>query len=61
MLSHLMSAFSFISAGLRNILFDGEGWSKESNLFIPGIAKAQAEYEYLSGILCSRFLNCKGV
>ena len=36
MLSYLASALSFNSAGLRNIPFDGEGWSKEKSS-IPGI------------------------
>lgn len=34
---------------------------KESHLFIPGIIKAEAEYEYLSGTVRSSFLNFKGV
>lgn len=34
---------------------------KESRLFLPGIIKAEAEYEYLSGTVCSRFLSWKGV
>lgn len=56
-----MLGLSIISAGLRIILSDGEGRNKESHLFIPGIVKAEAEYENLSGMVCGRFFNCKGV
>lgn len=49
MLSHLILDLSFISAVLRNSLFDGEDWSKESHLFFLALLKQRLSMNICQG------------